>query len=170
VVSNAERRAIVSGDPFTSARISDIYAAIPAITGKIELEYEGELKGAEAIARDLIKQSVLSSFRQAFPASDFKTVIDYFEMGGTLKVSDNDSTMAVLAMLQRVPTLMDHVTESGEGPRAAMAEFILEGLHASDKIGRSEERGFVSAERRAAAQDLYRDYTMERNRNKKPLN
>jgi magnesium chelatase subunit I len=170
VVSNAERRAILSGEAAASTRIADIYAAIPAITGKIELEYEGELKGAEAIARDLIKQSVLSSFRQMFPVSDFKTVIEYFEMGGTLKVADTDSTKSVLAQLQRVPTLMDHATESDEGARVATAEFILEGLYASDKIGRSEERGFTSVERRAAAQDLYRDYTMERNRNKKPLN
>ena len=170
VVSNAERRTILSGEGSASARIADIYAAIPAITGKIELEYEGELKGAEAIARDLIKQSVLSSFRQTFPTSDFKSVIEYFEMGGTLKVADTDSTTAVLAQLTRVPTLMDHVTESGEDDRVALAEFILEGLYASDKIGRSEERGFVGVERRAAAQDLYRDYTMERNRNKKPLN
>jgi magnesium chelatase subunit I len=170
VVSNAERRAIVSGDPATSARISDVYAAIPAITGKIELEYEGELKGAEAIARDLIKQSVLSTFRQMFATNDFKSVIEYFEMGGSLKVSDRDPAMSVLAQLQKVPTLLDHVTETAEGPRVAMAEFILEGLYASDKISRSEERGFGGVERRAAAQDLYRDYTMERNRSKKPLN
>jgi magnesium chelatase subunit I len=170
VVSNAERRAIVSGDPATSARISDVYAAIPAITGKIELEYEGELKGAEAIARDLIKQSVLSTFRQTFASNDFKSVIEYFEGGGTLKVSDRDSAMSVLAQLQKVPTLLDQVTETAEGPRIAMAEFILEGLYASDKISRSEERGFGGIERRAAAQDLYRDYTMERNRSKKPLN
>ena len=58
-------------------------------------------------------------------------------------------------------------------PKAAVlltAEFILEGLHAIDKIGRSEERGFIGVERKAPAQDLYRDYTMERNRYKKPLN
>ena len=170
VVSNAERRTILSGETAAFARIADIYAAIPAITGKIELEYEGELKGAEAIARDLIKQSVLAAFRQMFPTSDFKSVIEYFELGGSLKVADTDTTRSVLAQLQRVPTLMDHVTESGEGARVALAELILEGLCASDKIGRSEERGFVGVERRAAAQDLYRDYTMERNRNKKPLN
>jgi magnesium chelatase subunit I len=170
VVSNAERRAIVSGDTTAMARIADIYAAIPAITGKIELEYEGELKGAENIARDLIKQSVLMAFRQAFPTNDFKGVIEYFELGGTLKVSDDDSTKSVLAQLQRVPTLLDNVSESDDGLRVSSAEFILEGLYASDKIGRSEERGFVSVERRSGTQDLYRDYTMERNRHKKPLN
>ena len=59
--------------------------------------------------------------------------------------------------------------ESAEGA-VSEAEFILEGLYASDKIGRSEERGFVGVERKAATQELYRDYTLERNRSKKPLN
>jgi magnesium chelatase subunit I len=170
VVSNAERRAILSGDPTASARVGDIYAAIPAITGKIELEYEGELKGPEAIARELIKQSVLGTFRQAFPAVDFKRVIEFFEMGGNIHFSDDDPADVVLGQLHRVPTLLDYSLDSPESGRVAMAEFVLEGLHASDKIGRSEERGFVAAERKAQSQELYRDYTLERSRSKKPLN
>ena len=170
VVSNAERRAVMSGDSTAVARIGDIYAAIPAITGKIELEYEGELKGAETIARDLIKQSVLMVFRQAFPTVDFKNVIEFFEMGGNIRFSDTDSVKVVLAQLERVPTLFERATEPSEGARVATAEFILEGLYASDKIGRSEERGFVAVERKAATQELYRDYTLERTRSKKPLN
>src|SRR4029079_17121936 len=47
VVSNAERRAIVCGENDVVTRVADIYSAMPAITGKIELEYEGEMKGAE---------------------------------------------------------------------------------------------------------------------------
>src|SRR6187549_853832 len=96
VVSNAERRAILSGDSAVVARISDIYAAIPSITGKIELEYEGELKGADTIARDLIKQSILMAFRQAYPTADFKTVIEFFEMGGNIHFSESDSVKQVL--------------------------------------------------------------------------
>ena len=170
VVSNAERRSVLSGDSTPVARIGDIYAAIPAITGKIELEYEGELKGAETIARDLIKQSVLMVFRQAFPTVDFKSVIEFFEMGGNIRFSDADSVKSVLAQLERVPTLFERATDSSDGARVATAEFILEGLYASDKIGRSEERGFVAVERKASTQELYRDYTLERSRSKKPLN
>jgi magnesium chelatase subunit I len=169
-VSNAERRAILSGDSAVVARIADIYAAMPAITGKIELEYEGELKGSETIARDLIKQSVLMMFRQAFPNVDFKNVIDYFESGGNLLLSESDSLKTTLTQLGRVPTLLDRTTEGSDGKRVSEAEFILEGLYASDKIGRSEERGFVGVERKAPAQELYRDYTLERGRSKKPLN
>src|SRR4030095_13449954 len=91
VVSNAERRTILSGDSTAVARVADIYAAIPAITGKIELEYEGELKGAEMIAPDLIKKAVLVTFRQMYPTVDFKTVIEFFEMGGSIRLSEADS-------------------------------------------------------------------------------
>jgi magnesium chelatase subunit I len=170
VVSNAERRAILTGDSAAVARIADIYAAIPAITGKIELEYEGELKGAETIARDLIKQSVQMVFRQAHPTTDFKGIIEFFESGGQLKFSDTESAKSVLAQLSRVPTLFERTTDSSDAARVSQAEFILEGLYANDKIGRSEERGFVGLERKSASQDLYRDYTLERNRYKKPLN
>ncbi len=170
VVSNAERRAILSGDSIAVARIADVYAAIPAITGKIELEYEGELKGAETVARDLIKQSVLAAFRQTFPTVDFKPVIEFFESGGSIRLGETDPLSVSLSHVARVPTLLDRTAKGSDGVRLAEAEFILEGLCASDKIGRSEERGFVGVERKAPAQDLYRDYTLERNRSKKPLN
>jgi hypothetical protein len=110
------------------------------------------------------------TFRQAFPAIDFKRVIEFFELGGNIRFSDSDSTDVVLGQLHRVPTLLDYSMDSSASGRIAMAEFVLEGLYASDKIGRSEERGFVAAERKSSSQDLYRDYTLERSRSKKPLN
>ena len=176
VLSNAERRALVTGEDVVVPRISDIYAALPAITGKLELEYEGELKGADTIARDLIRQAIQMIFRQYFPSADFKPVVDWFEMGGQLKFSDTDSAGAVLSGLERIQGLMDKldVLDAGLGCRAAVrasaGELVLEGLYSIEKISRSEERGYTAPERKAAAQDLYRDYTMERNRYKKPLN
>jgi magnesium chelatase subunit I len=177
VVSNAERRSIVSGEDHVVPRIADVYSALPAITGKIELEYEGELKGADTIARDLIRQAVQMIFRHYYPSTDFKQVIDWFEAGGQLKVSDAEPASLMLSRLERVPGLIDKLEPLGVGSdspaalRAAAAEMILEGLHSMDKITRSEERGFMASERKAAGgQELYRDYTMERNRYKKPLN
>jgi magnesium chelatase subunit I len=178
VISNAERRAIVSGEEYVIPRVGDIYAALPAITGKIELEYEGELKGADTIARDLIRQSVQMVFRHNYPSADFKQVIDWFEMGGNLKLADTEPAISMLSRFERVPGLLDRIgalgagTDSPAGLRAAAAEMILEGLHSVDKISRSDERGFGAADRKAAAgaQELYRDYTLERNRYKKPLN
>ena len=176
VISNAERRSIVGGEEHAVARIADVYAAMPAITGKIELEYEGELKGAENVARDLIRQAVQMIFRQYFPTTDFKQVIDWFEMGGSLKLSDTETSGALLARLANVQGLLDKIEVLGARPdsppgiRAAAAEMILEGLHSVDKISRSEERGFTASSERKQSQDLYRDYSMERNRHKKPLN
>jgi magnesium chelatase subunit I len=177
VISNAERRAIVSGETEVVARVADIYSALPAITGKIELEYEGELKGADSIARDLIRQSVQMIFRQYFPTTDFKQIVDWFEMGGNLKFSDTEPATSLLTRMEHVQGLLEKTEALGAAAaspaplRAAAGEMILEGLHATDKISRSEERGFAASERgKGAGQDLYRDYQMERNRYKKPLN
>jgi magnesium chelatase subunit I len=176
VISNAERRAIVTGEEHVVPRVADIYSALPAITGKIELEYEGELKGAETIARDLIRQAVQMIFRQYYPSADFKTVIEWFDLGGNLKLSDSEAASSLLKRLEVVQGLFEKIdtlgakADSPAGVRAAAAEMVLEGLHSVDKISRSEERGFAASERKAAAQELYRDYTIERNRYKKPLN
>ena len=65
VVSNAERRALLHGEAAAVPRIADIYAALPAITGKMELEYEGELHGADKIARELIQRAAVAGLRRA---------------------------------------------------------------------------------------------------------
>jgi magnesium chelatase subunit I len=177
VISNAERRSILVGEDHVVPRIADVYSALPAITGKIELEYEGELKGADTVARDLIRQAVQIVFRQYYPSSDFKQVIDWFETGAHLKLSDSEPAASLLSRLEHVQGLFEKTealgvkADSPIGLRAAAAEMILEGLHSLDKISRSEERGFAASDRKAAgAQELYRDYTMDRNRYKKPLN
>src|SRR6476646_9337133 len=66
VVSNAERRALANGEGVVVPRVTDVYAALPSITGKFELEYEGELRGAEQVARDLIRSAVGSVFTGMF--------------------------------------------------------------------------------------------------------
>src|SRR5262249_16238220 len=82
VVSNAEQRAARIGEKTAITRISDIYAALPAITGKLELEYEGELKGADTIARELIRTAVGRVFSRRFAETNFQPVIQWFELGG----------------------------------------------------------------------------------------
>jgi len=69
VVSNAERRSLLTGDETIVPRIADIYAAIPSMTGKMELEYEGEQLGANKIARELIKRAAGEIFGGAAPAA-----------------------------------------------------------------------------------------------------
>src|SRR5436190_3373583 len=92
VVSNAEQRAARTGEKTSVARVADIYSALPSVTGKLELEYEGELKGAETIARELIRTAVGRVFSKHFSDVNFQPVIQWFELGGELKIAELSST------------------------------------------------------------------------------
>jgi magnesium chelatase subunit I len=151
VVSNAERRALLNAEEAIVPRVSDIYAALPSITGKIELEYEGEQQGAERVARDLIKAAVGKTFEAYFEHIDCSKIVAWFNEGGSLRVGDTDSTELCLKNFRRVAGLLDAASQSGLASKSdpavavSMCEFILEGLHAHKKISRSEERGYTAA-------------------------
>jgi magnesium chelatase subunit I len=153
-VSNAERRALVAGEKQVVPRVSDIYASLPSLTGKFELEYEGELVGAENVARELIREAVGEVFSTYLGSADLKQVVRFFEEGGTLRIREGSPSEEVLAQLRRVPEVLESLTLLGvdagsPAPLAAAAgEFVLEGLWAQKKIGRSDDRGFVAPERR----------------------
>ncbi|RMG54454.1 MAG: magnesium chelatase [Acidobacteria bacterium] len=169
-VSNAERRALLAGENQVIPRISDIYAALPAITGKIELEYEGEQRGAENVARDLIRQSVGEIFDRYFDHVDFQSIIQWFDGGGTLKLSDTLAGPASVKELGKIPGLLNHLPALGIEPTAdpglvaAAGEFILEGLYARRKISRSEERGYEKMERPAWRDEDLEDWPGRRRR------
>jgi magnesium chelatase subunit I len=150
VLSGAEQRAVRGRESAVVARVADIYAAIPAMTGKFELEYEGELKGAENIARELIRGAVGKTFSGHFVNANFQAVIQWFELGGELKIPANAPSSEVLAQLKKISGLFDHLETLGvkakddAGIQVSAAEFILEGLWAHKRINRSEERGYFA--------------------------
>jgi magnesium chelatase subunit I len=152
VLSNAERRALMGREHAVVPRITDIYAALPSITGKFELEYEGELRGADNVARDLIRSAVANVFSERFDKVDTRCVIEWFDLGGTLQVSDTSSAKELLGQARRVQGLVELVEHLGVGSRsgdpalASAVDFILEGLYAQKKISRSEDRGYQAAE------------------------
>src|SRR6202163_2404309 len=154
VVSNAEQRAVRTGEKAGVARVADLYAALPAITGKLELEYEGELKGADTIARELIRTAVGRVFSKHFTDVNFQPVIQWFELGGELKLPDLATTSERHQQLSKIQGLMEHIGKLGvpdrrdAGAAAAAAEMILEGLWAHRRIGRSEERGYFAEKQR----------------------
>lgn len=154
VVSNAERRALKSGDDLAVPRVADLYAALPSITGKLELEYEGELKGGDVVARDIIRQAVGKVHSAYYDGVNLNSITRFFEQGGSLRLEESLSSRQVLAQLEQVPGLLEKVRALGlgvsepDGLRASAGEFILEGLYAHKRIGRSEELGFVGEERR----------------------
>jgi len=152
VVSNAERRALANGEGTVVPRVTDIYAALPSITGKFELEYEGELRGAEQVARDLIRSAVGNVFTGVFDGVDTRTVVEWFDLGGSLPLGDSTSAEDVIAQTRSVQGLRELAERTGlakgaPAPLVASAiDFVLEGLYAQKKIGRSEERGYSAAE------------------------
>src|SRR5687767_7846899 len=148
VVSNAERRALVSGEDVAVARVTDVYAALPSITGKFEMEYEGELKGAETVAREIIRAAVANVADGYLSHLETRQVVEWFDLGGSLQLGDTMSAADVLNHAQQVQGLVDLARAAGVPKNApppllaAGIDFVLEGLYATKKISRSEERGY----------------------------
>src|SRR5580692_539040 len=86
--SNAERRALRNREAVAVPRVLDIYAALPSMTGKIELEYEGELKGGDTVARELIRLAVGKVFTSYFDGENLNAIVRFFENGGQLKLEE----------------------------------------------------------------------------------
>ena len=153
VVSNAERRALTHREKLIVPRISDIYAALPAITGKLELEYEGEMKGADFVCRELIRTAIAKAFDTYLHGVNMNQVVQWFDLGGEIQLSDNAAAQEVLEGLIQIQGLMDKLSKLNVGPKddaetqVSAAEFVLEGLHAHRKIGRNEERVFTAGEK-----------------------
>jgi len=153
VISNAERRALTHQESMVVPRISDIYAALPAITGKLELEYEGEMKGADHVSRELIRTAIAKAFDTYLHGVNMNQVVQWFDLGGEIQLSDNAGAREVLAGLSEIQGLMERIGKFNVNSKdtaemqVSAAEFILEGLHAHKKIGRSEERVFTAGEK-----------------------
>ena len=150
-LSNAERRALVTEEERIIPRVADVYAALPAVTGKMELEYEGELQGADAIARDLIAAAAREVFDRIWDVDDLEITIAYFDSGGVLQISDTASAEAAWQGLRKVPGLTDALTdtelyrEDDPALSTAGAELLLEGLAAHRRISRAESGLFTRA-------------------------
>jgi len=154
VVSNAERRALIHGESLVVPRVGDIYAALPGITGKIELEYEGEMRGADTVVREIIRQSVANTFDQHFPGLNTQQIEQWFNLGGTVQLNDAQPSAASLAELKQIQGIFEKLAplkvtvKSTPELAVSAAEFLLEGMTAHKRISRSEERSFSAAEKK----------------------
>jgi magnesium chelatase subunit I len=156
-VSNAERRALLCGESEIVPRPTDLYAALPSITGKLELEYEGELVGPDKIARELIASAAGETFEAwggEAATRELEEIVDYFERGGVLQLGETASAAASIEGFRTVPGLVQAVTELGlgrsdsHGQTAAACELVLEALVADRRLSRNESGSYSRGPRR----------------------
>jgi magnesium chelatase subunit I len=154
-VSNAERRALLHGETRVVPRIGDLYTALPGITGKLELEYEGEMKGADTVVREIVRTAIGKVFDRYFGDVNTQQIEQWFNLGGSVKISDEQPAKAIAVELKQIQGLLEKLSplsvKSSDAPESvtAAAEFMLEGMCAHHRISRNEERSF-SAQKRGA--------------------
>ena len=161
LVSNAERRAIVLNDPCVVPRICDLLHALPGMTGKVELVFEGEQEGAIKISKALVGKAVREVFKKYFPDplqrrakqtaenrqqddSEYGAVVRWFESGNRIEIADDMPLEAYFRELDRVKGLREvtkkhmKVSESDTYELSSAMEFVLDALHQSSKLAKDE--------------------------------
>ncbi|HSU19843.1 MAG TPA: sigma 54-interacting transcriptional regulator, partial [Acidobacteriaceae bacterium] len=159
VLSNAERRALLHGESLVVPRVGDIFSSLPGITGKIELEYEGEMKGSDVVMHEIIRQAVSTIYDSYFAGTDTQQIEQWFNLGGTVELNDKQPSGSVLKSLKEIQGLFDKLAPlklpKGAEPEIAVsaAEFLLEGMTAHKRISRSEARTFTAGEKKKRVED-----------------
>ena len=145
LISAAERRALLNGEPETTLRPSDLAYLEPAITGKVELVYEGEQTGA---AQMLVGRAVRSVFLRYFPdptdrkrgRAEYQKVLDWFSKGGTVTLRPDLPFVPYAQALDAVGGLADvaqkYMGFSTPQEKASAMELVLEGLHQHSLVGK----------------------------------
>lgn len=156
VYSSAELRMIQKGEKNTQIRISDIYQAIPAITGKVEMVYEGEQEGAFNVANILVGKAIRTLFADHFPSPEvnrkkvthdpYDRIVKWFEKGNQLQLLTDQSDKEYAMALNQVDGLAsfvdDHQPDKGKMDTYLWMEFVLHGLAEFSKLGKSRlEKG-----------------------------
>jgi len=170
VISNAERRCLLTGQDHTTARVLDLQSAVPSMSGKLELVYEGEQEGLQKVSTNLVGSAVRKTFERFFPGvyqpgkgakrpqkaekpaakgdGAYKPIIDYFAVGRKLELTDDLSDRDFAARLESVPGLRElaqsHMKEARGDELAVAMEFVLEGLHQSSLLAKEDlDRGIL---------------------------
>ncbi len=163
VISNAEQRCFRNGTDSTTLRVVDLLAAIPAMSGKLELVYEGEQEGAHNVAIGIVGAGVRSVFEKLFPGAyqtrqrkgrseresvadredgPYKSIVDHFASGKRLELSDFSDDKEYAKQLEQVAGLKELVESAGHDEFAehlpVMMELVLEGLHQSSLIAKQD--------------------------------
>jgi magnesium chelatase subunit I len=142
LVAAAERRSIINNEKNATIRISDFIGVIPAITGKVELVYEGEQEGPNIIAQNLVGKAIRTQFVGYFPDPDkfrkqkekspYKKVTEWFGDGNTIDLLHDLPQPEFESRLKNIPGLTDLINEYHKGQdqttKLFLMEFALHGL------------------------------------------
>ncbi len=178
VVSNAERRALQHGESVVLPRVGDLYAALPGITGKLELEYEGEMRGADTVVKEVMRTAIGKIFDKYFASTNTQQIEQWFNLGGSTKIEDSQPTSTILEELRQIQGLIEKLAPLGIKASSkpeeivAAAEFLLEGMVAHRRLSRSEERAFMAQKKaqpqqrqeRPTAENEYEEWQTRRSR------
>lgn len=136
LVAAAERRSIINGEKNTAIRVTDFIGVVPAITGKVELVYEGEQEGPGIVAQNLIGKALRTQFVNYFPDPDkfrkqkekspYKKVSDWFGEGNTVDLLHNMTQGDFEKALKSVPGLNDLINDFHKNQDAATKLFLME--------------------------------------------
>jgi magnesium chelatase subunit I len=146
LAANALRRALALGEGEAVPRITDLEALVTATCGKLELEYAGEERSEGEVVRGLLRRAVRSVFDERVPLEGMASVIDSFHQGWKVEIAADMRAADYLDGLDEIRGLRDAAAQlaGGDSPErlASAIEFLLEGLHLSNRLNKSEtERG-----------------------------
>jgi magnesium chelatase subunit I len=152
MISAAERRILINGEEWSYLRVSDLVGALPAITGKVELVYEGEQEGPGIVAQSLVNKAIRSQFKKYFPdpelfrkqkkESPYQIISGWFEEGNTVEILNDLTNMDYTSTLEKVPGLKDLINkyhkEQDQPMRLYLMEFALHGLAEFSMISKTK--------------------------------
>lgn len=151
VVSAAERRAVHNDESEVTLRVTDLYAMIPALTGKLELVYEGEQEGATNVAKHIIGKAINKTFKDLFPdpqkrsesedEGEYQDILNWFAKGNILEFPDLLSTKEYKKRLDQISGLQEVVNKfanSSGDDKYALMDLVIEALHQNSKLGKED--------------------------------
>ena len=148
IISNAEKRALKLKEGEVVPRVSDLHSVLASTGGKIEMEYVGEEKKEDELVEKLMNRAITKVFDQYFSVNSLQKVVDYFNSGWGVEVSDVMPAQDYLEGIKEIPGLKEAIRSLGtlESPAlmASATEFILEGLHLHQKLNKEVEGGRIT--------------------------
>jgi magnesium chelatase subunit I len=145
LMANALRRALATGESEAVPRISDLPALEVSTAGKLELEYAGAERTPGAVVADLLRRAVKIVFDERIPLEGAAQVVEAFEKGWKVEVSAAMPAREVIAGLDQIAGLREAAARiaGGDSPErlASAIEFVLEGLHLSNRLNKSVREG-----------------------------